>query len=177
MNYLIFCLNMNMLLTFMMAPLPVAALCMAAPAPASLAGKVLEVDFRGAYSCVVIGDEDATDWQPAVATPLVVQFPAKGGNTFHIQLDMPLPGEEDLWPPNKVQYAPGGDVAVVTVQGRMRYLVLTLNFDTPYRGKAALSWGMDESGWLARDASFRIRPASTDAGRVELPVVEDDVRE
>lgn len=150
-----------------------SATAFAAPAPVQLDGKVLEVNFIKAMVCTVIGDE-AGDWKPAVATPLVIQFPAAEGTCFHIQLDKPVPGEEDLWPPDKVSYAPHGELAVVQVRGRMRNLVLTLNFEKPDQGQASLSWGMDESAWLARGATFRLRPARSKEGRVVLPTTEDE---
>ncbi|MBR5895822.1 MAG: ankyrin repeat domain-containing protein [Akkermansia sp.] len=161
---------------FSLGILLAASPAFAAPAPAQLAGRILEVNFNGAMACGVICDE-AGEWKPAVATPLVIQFPAAEGTCFHIQLDKPVPGEEDLWQPNKVSYAPQGEVAVVQVRGYMRNLVLTLNFDNPDRGRADLSWGMDESAWLARGATFRLRPAKINKARVELPTREEDVDE
>lgn len=145
----------------------------AAPAPEQLAGRVLEVNFRGALCCEVLQDR-AGEWQPAVATPLVVQFPQEQGREFYIQLDTPLQGEEDLWPPNRVSYAPQGAMAVLMVKGRMLHLVLTLNFHTPESGTATLNWSMDESAWLARGATFRLRDARSSGGRVVLPLTEAD---
>ena len=158
--------------------LPLAALlavapAFAAPAPAQLAGRVVEVNFNGAMACNVIRDE-AGEWKPAVATPLVIQFPAEEGTCFYIQLDEPVPGVEESWEPNKVTYSPQGEVAVIQVKGYMRHLVLTLNFDTPDRGRADLSWGMDESGWLARGATFRLRHAEINRERVWLPTLEEE---
>ena len=151
-----------------------ASTAFAAQAPVQLGGMVLEVNFNGAMACIAIGDE-VSNWKPAVATPLVIQFPAEEGTCFHIQLDEPQPGEEDLGQSNKVSYAPQGEIAVVQVEGYMRHLVLTLNFETPVKGQAALSWrGMDESGWLARGATFRLRPAKNKEGRVVLPTREED---
>ena len=150
----------------------VAAFAVAAPAPGQLAGRVLEVNFRGALCCEVVQDR-AGEWQPAVATPLVVQFPQEQGREFYIQLDAPLPGEEDLWPPNRVSYAPQGEMAVLMVKGRMRYLVLMLNFDTPESGTATLNWSMDESAWLARSATFRLRDARSSGWRVVLPTTDE----
>ena len=150
-----------------------ASTVFAAQAPVQLGGMVLEVNFNGAMACGTIRDE-VSEWKPAVATPLVIQFPVEEGTCFHIQLDNPVPGEEDLWQPNKVSYAPQGEMAVVQVQGYMRHLVLTLNFDAPDKGQASLSWGMDESGWLARGATFRLRPAKSNEGRVVLPTREED---
>lgn len=164
---------MKVISTLLTLFLCVAAFAVAAPAPGQLAGRVLEVNFRGALCCEVVQDR-AGEWQPAVATPLVVQFPQEQGREFYIQLDAPLPGEEDLWPPNRVSYAPQGEMAVLMVKGRMRYLVLMLNFDTPESGTATLNWSMDASAWLARGATFRLRDARSSGGRVVLPTMEDE---
>lgn len=158
---------------FTSAVVLMASTAFAAEAPVKLAGTVLEVNFNGAMACDTIGDE-VSDWKPAIATPLVIQFPAEEGTCFHIQLDKPIHGEEDLRQPNKVSYAPQGEIAVVQVQGNMRHLVLTLHFETPAGGQASLSWGMDDSGWLARGATFRLRPAKSKEGSVVLPVMEDE---
>ena len=143
----------------------------AVTAPTELSGRALVVDFTGAMACNALHNE--TDaWKPAQATPLVVQFPAGEGKNFKIQLDEPTPADAEPGSPNSVTYSPQGDMAVLTIAGRMRYVVLTLNFNTPDSGKASLSWSMDESGWLARDATFRLQKATSPDGRVELPKTE-----
>lgn len=140
-------------------------------APAELSGRALVVDFTGAMACNAVQNE-TDDWKPARATPLVVQFPAGEGKNFKIQLDEPTHTDAELGTPNSVTYSPQGDMAVLTIVGRMRFVALTLNFDSPDSGKASLSWSMDESGWLARDATFRLQEATSPYGRVELPKTE-----
>lgn len=143
----------------------------AVTAPTELSGRSLVVDFTGAMACNAVRNE-TDDWKPTQATPLVVQFPAGEGTNFKIQLDEPTPANPELGTPNSVTYSPQGNMAVLTIVGRMRYVVLTLNFNTPDSGKASLSWSMDESGWLARDATFSLQKATSPDGRVELPKTE-----
>lgn len=141
---------------------------LAAPAPEKLNGKLLKVDFSSALVSDVVQGK-AGEWKPTSAAPILVQFPADEGQRFTIQRNEPSSGEEDTCPPLVVSYAPQGEMAVLMVTGHSLFLVLTLNFDTPDSGTASLSMTVNERDRLARDADFRLLPATSSGGRMELP--------
>lgn len=141
---------------------------LAAPAPDKLNGKLLKVDFSSALVCDVVQGK-VGEWKPTSAAPILVQFPVDEGQRFTIQRNESSSGEEDTCPPDVVSYAPQGEMAVLMVTGRSLFIVLTLNFDTPDSGTASLSLTVNESERLARDAFFRLLPATSSQARVELP--------
>ena len=141
--------------------------------PVSLAGKVLEIDFSGAIDATVVGNEPHSQWSACQSTPLVIQFPTSG-HAFNITRNSEPPaGLEAEWPSVAVNYELLSCGAVVELSGCMLQVEISLDFEDSESGLAHVSWGMDDSVWLARGATFRIRPAKSANGTVQWPSMDN----
>lgn len=129
--------------------------------PTSLAGKVLEIDFRGAFTCRRDSTTQQTSYQASKAAPLVVQFPASDSN-FTSQ------GQDG--PPLSVQYELRSCGAVVSMSGGQEHNTeISLDFADSESGLAHVSRTEGDNQWEERAARFRLRPAESNTGYVSLP--------
>lgn len=143
--------------------------------PTSLAGKVLEIDFDGAFTCRWDSTTMKPNYQACKTAPLVVQFPASGSN-FTCQRQGASP--------HSVQYELRGCGAIVSIIGGQDYHTeISLDFADSESGLAHVSRLEGDTQWEERAARFRIRPATSDTGYVSFlqkpgkdPVLADLIR-
>lgn len=137
--------------------------------PRSLAGKLLEVNFRGAVERSINGSENSvSSWRDSYATPFVFQFPASG-DVFKIPHLMPH-SEEPPYPPMKVSYNLIGTCATVDIKGRSHMVEVELDFDGSTSGLAHVTLGYEEGfGYEFKGATFTIREAESSSSNVIYP--------
>ena len=137
--------------------------------PRSLAGKLLEVNFRGAVERSINGSENSvSSWRDSYATPFVFQFPASG-DVFKIPHLMPH-SEETPYPPMKVSYNLIGTCATVDIKGRSHMVEVELDFDGSTSGLAHVTLGYEEGfGYEFKGATFTIREAESSSSNVIYP--------
>lgn len=141
--------------------------------PVSLAGKVLEIDFSGAIDATVVGNEPHSQWSACQSTPLVIQFPTSGHAFTITRNSEPPAGLEEEWSTVAVNYELLSCGAMVELSGCMLRAEISLDFEDSESGLAHVSWDMDDSVWLARGATFRIRPAKSANGTVQWPSMDN----
>ena len=129
--------------------------------PTSLAGKVLEIDFDGAFTCRWDSTTEQTTNQASKTAPLVVQFPASGSTfTYQRQNGSTL----------SIQYELRSCGAIVSIIGEQGHNTeISLDFADSESGLAHVSRTEGDTQWEERAARFRIHPAETNEGYVALP--------
>lgn len=129
--------------------------------PTSLAGKVLEIDFDGAFTCRWDSTTMKPNYQACKTAPLVVQFPASGSNfTCQMQNGSTL----------SIQYELRSCGAIVSIIGEQGHNTeISLDFADSESGLAHVSRLEGDTQWEERAARFRIHPAETNEGYVALP--------
>lgn len=129
--------------------------------PTSLAGKVLEIDFGGAFECRWNPDTEETSYHASNTQPMSVQFPVSGNN-FTCQ------GQDGT--PLAVQYELRSCGAIVSIVGGQEHSIeISLDFANSESGLAHIYRIEGDNTWTERAARFRIRPATTDDARVNIP--------
>lgn len=125
--------------------------------PRSLAGKVLEIDFSGAFGGEInleTGRLDHREWSSA---PWVVKFPQSNeGGTAE------LPGAEKAV---AADYEPMGCGAMVSLKGQGLNGQITLDFASSDSGLARVDWEKDAADSIVWSARFTIRPMRAAAGQ------------
>ena len=139
--------------------------------PRSIAGKVVEINFKGAVKRTIMKDgveEAYSAWHQCYATPFVFRFPIDS-NHFEIPHFMP-DTEESPYPPMSVNYELVGTCAEISVLGRSHGVTVELDFEDSQSGVAHVLLGYDE-GWDfdIKGATFTIRDAETSSPEVIYP--------
>ena len=137
--------------------------------PRSLAGKILEVNFKDAVERSINGQEYAcSSWKDCYATPFVFQFPASD-DVFEIPHLMPH-SEETPYPPMKVSYNLIGTCATVDIKGCSHMVEVELDFADSTSGLAHVTLGYEEGfGYEFKGATFTIRDAESASSTVIYP--------
>lgn len=139
--------------------------------PQSLAGKVVEINFKGAVERKIMqeaGDEITTEWHDSYATPFIFQFPADG-NSFEIPHFMPHT-EDNPYPPMVVRYELIGTGATISINGRSHMVETELDFEDSASGLAHVMLGYEEGcGFEFKGATFTIRDAGNSDSEVVYP--------
>ncbi|MDO5464755.1 MAG: ankyrin repeat domain-containing protein [Akkermansia sp.] len=137
--------------------------------PPSLAGKVMEIDFSGAFHCLSDSETGKKQYQEVLAAPLVVQFPQSGDN-FTCEAPA-LPGKDSA--SMTVTYSPIGCGATVSLTGNGLSAEIVLDFATSESGMAYVDWEMDNTHGTIRGAGFRLIPSKSAVGKVIFPTLSD----
>lgn len=139
--------------------------------PRSIAGKVVEINFKGAVERTIMqdGDEETySAWQRCCATPFVFRFPADS-NHFEIPHYMP-DMEAEPYPPMSVSYELIGTCAEISVRGRSHAVTVELDFEDSQSGLAHVLLGYDEGwGFDIKGATFTIRDTENGESGVDYP--------
>lgn len=139
--------------------------------PRSIAGKVVEINFKGAVERTIMQDGDVetySAWQKCCATPFVFRFPADS-NHFEIPHFMP-DMEAEPYPPMSVSYELIGTCAEIFVCGRSHAVSVELDFEDSQSGLAHVLLGYDEGwGFDIKGATFTIRDTENGESGVDYP--------
>ncbi len=128
--------------------------------PTSLANKVLEIDFNGAFTGRWNPDTETISYQTSLAAPMLIQFPDSGSNFIYTQHD---------GSPLSVQYELRSCGAIVSITGGQKLnMEISLDFADSESGLAHVVRAEGDYTPADYAARFRIRPVSTNAGRVVL---------
>lgn len=139
--------------------------------PRSIAGKVVEINFKGAVKRTIMQDgveEAYSAWHQCYATPFVFRFPIDS-NHFEIPHFMP-DTEESPYPPMSVNYELVGTCAEISVRGRSHGVTVELDFEDSQSGVAHVLLGYEDGwGFDFKGATFTIRDAEMAASGVVYP--------
>lgn len=136
----------------------------------SLAGKVLEIDFSGAFYCQTDSETGKTHYREVFASPLVVQFP-QSGDSFTCKASA-LPG--NTTGSITATYSTIECGATVSLTGNGFHAEITLDFATSESGMAYVDWEIDNTTQTIRGAGFRLIPSKSAEGQVILPPLPND---
>ena len=132
-------------------------------------GKLVVVNFHNAQEASTEMGEQPKAWKKCTCTPMMMQFPAGGGNTYSYQLYEQT--ADSPWPPVQVAYEP--EEGSIQITGNDMHVKVQLSFDSAVNGTANIEWH-DESGtWYVRDADFSVSPTKSTAGLVTEPKPEE----
>ena len=138
-------------------------------APISLDGKLVVLNFYSAEEARAERGEQPESWNKLAASPMALQFPINGNNTFSYQLYEPTP--DSPWPPVKVTYDPAEGCIHIT--GNDMHVRVVLSFQTATVGSAGIEWHDEGGSWYVRHADFAVSPSTSTAGLVTMPQVEE----
>ena len=138
-------------------------------APISLNGKLVVVNFYSAEEARAERGEQPEVWNRLAASPMVLQFPVQGNNTYSYQLYESTP--DSPWPPVKVTYDPAEGCIHIT--GNDMHVRVVLSFQTATKGSAGIEWHDEGGSWYVRHADFAVSPSTSTAGLVTMPQVEE----
>lgn len=140
----------------------------AQPAPLSMSGKLLVLNFHNAQDATAERGEDPNEWKKCTSTDMMLQFPAGGGNTYSYQLHEQTP--DTPWPPVKVTYVPeDGHIHIV---GNDMHVLVQLRFTSGKQGTAQIEWHDETGSWYVRGADFSVSPTKSTAGLITEPQPE-----
>lgn len=165
----------NYLSVFLFIATAPVALCtqtvekIAHAAPISLNGKLVVVNFYSAEEARAERGEQPEVWSRLAASPMALQFPVQGNNTYSYQLYESTP--DSPWPPVKVTYAPAEGCIHIT--GNDMHVRVLLSFQTATKGTASIEWHDEGGSWYVRHADFAVTPSSSTAGLVTMPQTEE----
>ena len=117
--------------------------------PPTLAGKVLEIDFSGAFGGEINSETGRLDYREWNSAPWVVRFPPSGQGG-----KAELPGEKTTV---TVDYEPMGCGAMVSLKGQGLTGQITLDFADSGSGLARVEWERDGADREVCSARFIIR--------------------
>ena len=117
--------------------------------PPTLAGKVLEIDFSGAFGGEINSETGRLDYRERNSAPWVVRFPPSGQGG-----KAELPGEKTTV---TVDYEPMGCGAMVSLKGQGLTGQITLDFADSGSGLARVEWERDGADREVCSARFIIR--------------------
>jgi len=138
-------------------------------APISLNGKLVVLNFYSAEEARVERGEQPEVWNKLAASPMALQFPVQGNNTYSYQLDESTP--DSPWPPVKVTYAPSEGCIHIT--GNDMHVRVVLSFHAATKGTASIEWHDEGGSWYIRHADFAVSPSTSTAGLVTMPQAEE----
>lgn len=141
----------------------------AAPAPISLDGKLVVLNFYSAEESRAEWGEQPEVWNKLAASPMALQFPINSNNTYSYQLYESTP--DSPWPPVKVTYDPSEGCIHIT--GNDMHVRVVLSFLSATKGTASIEWHDEGGSWYVRHADFAVSPSSSTAGLVTMPQVEE----
>ncbi len=135
----------------------------------TLAGKKVVINFKGAIEKHISQEFANPAWQPSVASPLVVQFPASG-DSFQVPTGIELGNlPPEIYSAYTVSYELIGTAACIKIHGPVTFIV-ELDFADSESGLAHVEANFREGyGWMAKGAVFSIMPADSQSGDIELP--------
>lgn len=136
--------------------------------PDSLDGKQMVLTFCVAEETKAQRGELPVAWQSCGRSPMMLQFPVGGGNSYDYQLNETSP--DTPWPPVTVTYEPTESCILIT--GNDMYVKLALSFSSSSHGKADIEWRGEDGTWYARGADFTISATSSTAGLLVMPQEE-----
>lgn len=136
--------------------------------PDSLDGKQMVLTFCVAEETKAQRGELPGMWQACARSPMALQFPVGGGNSYTYQLHEQTP--DTPWPPVTVTYEPTESCILIT--GNDMYVKLALSFSSSSHGKADIEWRGEDGTWYARGADFTISATSSTAGLLTMPQAE-----
>lgn len=136
--------------------------------PDSLDGKQMVLTFCVAEETKAQRGELPGMWQACARSPMALQFPVGGGNSYTYQLHEQTP--DTPWPPVTVTYVPAESCILIT--GNDMYVKLALSFSSTSHGKADIEWRGEDGTWYARGADFTISATSSTAGLLTMPQAE-----
>ena len=140
----------------------------AQPAPVSMGGKLVVVNFYSAQEANSELGERPSTWKECRVTPMMMQFPAGGGNEYSYQLQEQTP--ESPWPPVKVTYIP--EDSCIQITGNDMHVQVTLTFNSPQKGTASIEWHDEGGSWYIRGAEFSVSKNTSRAGLLTMPQEE-----
>lgn len=140
-----------------------------APAPISMDGKLLVLNFYSAEETRAERGEQPKDWKEYAASPMALQFPVDCNNTYHYQLHESTP--DSPWPPVNVTYTP--DEGCIQITGNDMHVQVVLSFTSSTKGSAAIEWHDEGGSWYVRNAIFTITPSSSTSGLITMPQSEE----
>lgn len=138
-------------------------------APISLDGKLVVLNFYSAEEARAERGEQPEVWNKLAASPMALQFPVQGNNTYSYQLYESTP--DSPWPPVKVTYAPAEGCIHIT--GNDMHVRVLLSFHSATKGTASIEWHDEGDSWYVRHADFAVTPSSSTAGLVTMPQTEE----
>ena len=138
-------------------------------APISLDGKLVVLNFYSAEEARAERGEQPEAWNKLAASPMVLQFPVQGNNTYSYQLYESTP--DSPWPLVKVTYAPSEGCIHIT--GNDMHVRVVLSFQTATKGTANIEWHDEGGSWYIRHADFAVSPSTSTAGLVTMPQAEE----
>ena len=165
----------NYLSVFLFLATAPVALCtqtvekIAHAAPISLDGKLVVLNFYSAEEARAERGEQPEVWNKLAASPMALQFPVQGNNTYSYQLYESTP--DSPWPPVKVTYDPAEGCIHIT--GNDMHVRVLLSFQTATKGTAGIEWHDEGGSWYVRHADFAVTPSSSTAGLVTMPQTEE----
>ena len=137
--------------------------------PISLDGKLVVLNFYSAEEARAERGEQPEAWNKLAASPMVLQFPVQGNNTYSYQLYESTP--DSPWPPVKVTYDPSEGCIHIT--GNDMHVRVVLSFRTATEGTACIEWHDEGGSWYVRHADFAVSPSTSTAGLVTMPQAEE----
>ena len=136
--------------------------------PDSLDGKQMVLTFCVAEETKAQRGELPGMWQACARSPMALQFPVGGGNSYTYQRHEQTP--DTPWPPVTVTYVP--EESCILITGNDMYVKLALSFSSSSHGKADIEWRGEDGTWYARGADFTISATSSTAGLLTMPQAE-----
>ncbi len=138
-------------------------------APISLNGKLVVLNFYSAEEARTERGEQPEVWNKLAASPMALQFPVQGNNTYSYQLHESTP--DSPWPPVKVTYDPSEGCIHIT--GNDMHVRVVLSFHSARKGTASIEWHDEGGSWYVRHADFAVSPSTSTAGLVTMPQAEE----
>ncbi len=138
-------------------------------APITLAGKLLVLNFNKAQDTSTERGEQPKAWKKCTSTPMMLQFPAGGSNTYSYQLYEQTP--DNPWPPVQVTYVP--EEGSIHITGNDMHVLVQLSFDSAEKGTANIEWHDEGGTWYVRGADLSVSPSKSTAGLVTEPKPEE----
>ena len=138
-------------------------------APISLNGKLVVLNFYSAEEARTERGEQPEVWNKLAASPMALQFPVQGNNTYSYQLYESTP--DSPWPPVKVTYDPSEGCIHIT--GNDMHVRVVLSFHSATKGTASIEWHDEGGSWYVRHADFAVSTSTSTAGLVTMPQAEE----
>lgn len=137
--------------------------------PRTLAGKKVVIDFKGAIEKHFSQENENPAWQPCLASPLIVQFPA-AGDSYQVPTGIELNNlPPEIYAYYTVSYELIGTAACIEIRGPVTFII-ELDFANSESGLAHAEANLREGfGWEAKGAVFSIIPSNAQTGDIELP--------
>ena len=136
------------------------------PYPPSLAGHVLQIDFRGAMNSEPGDKGEFTDTDKQLSSQMLIQFPKTGNQVTCISPDRKKQ-------PATVFYSP--ETREIELRGEKLNASIELDYADADSGLAEVTWTQNGTSWSSAAACFRLRSAEAEEGRVIYPALENRV--